>query len=196
MRVVKISFPCCPLSAALLVHPKDVSLSKYISGFWTKLKRLDFSIVLLCKGPNISVWLKDVDAKSSYERNPIWSNSNKPQVQFFYPVCLGDSYGTASVANKSFQTKRWLIKWGRWMWKLNSSFGLCHISNTQTVFLYMSFRLLLNPQDWFIALQPFSYKVFDIQINFFICKLLYALLLCWVWLADFCPPRHNRVYVV
>ena len=33
MRVVKISFPCCPLFAALLVHPKDVSLSKYISGF-------------------------------------------------------------------------------------------------------------------------------------------------------------------
>lgn len=43
MRIVKISFPCCPLSAAVLVHQKDLSLSKYISRFWTKLKRPNFA---------------------------------------------------------------------------------------------------------------------------------------------------------
>lgn len=158
VRVVKISFPCCPLSAAVLVHQKDLSLSKYISSFSTKLKRPDFSFVLLCKRPNVSVWLKDEDAKWSYERNPLRSNSNKPQVQFLCPGRPGESYGTASEANKSFQAKRRLIKWGPRMLKLNSSFSLCDISNTFLPF-YHRLLVIFRCSNWLIAPQKCSYNV-------------------------------------
>lgn len=138
MRNVKISFSCCILSSAVLDHQKDFSLTKYISSFRAKLKRLNLSIVLLCKRPNVSVWLKDVDAKWSYERDPLRSNSNKPQVQFLYPVRPGDSYGKASVANKSVQTKRRLIKWGQRMRKLNSSLDCVTLATLSQIFLSIS----------------------------------------------------------
>lgn len=125
-RIDKISFPCCPGSAAVLVHQNDFSLSKYI--LRVQMKKLNFSIVFFCEGPNVSVWLKDLDAKWSYERNAPQSNSNKPQVWFLYSVHPGDSYGTASVANKSFQTKRHLIKWGQRVLKFDSGFWFFWLS--------------------------------------------------------------------